>query len=216
MIAYLLDAAWRRPSVWESFRKAIRATGYDTTDWVRTVMYQNAFGFVATLNPSQLDVLEISGGNQWNRNFRFKSFHSTEYPGFDICSEALPRQFDLIIADQVFEHLKWPYRAGRNVWSMLKPGGHLVISTPFLVRVHRVPIDCSRWTPEGLSYLLQECGFNEKDIRAEAWGNRSCVKGNLNRWRKRGFFGSLKNEPDYPVMVWAFARKSDEMIAADK
>jgi SAM-dependent methyltransferase len=210
MVNYALDALWKRPALWESVRRTIRATGYDTTDWVRTVMYQNAFDFISTLRPETLDVLEISGGNQWTRNFRFRSYESTEFPGFDICSGAMPRQFDLIIADQVFEHLKWPFRAGRNVWQMLKPGGYFVISTPFLVRVHRVPIDCSRWTAEGLSYLLQECGFEEKDIRAESWGNRSCVKGNLNRWRKRGFFGSLTNEPDYPVMVWAFARKSTD------
>jgi SAM-dependent methyltransferase len=208
MMACLVDAAWRRPTVWEALRKAIRATGYDTTDWVRTVMYQRAFDFIATLSPERLDALEISAGNQWDRSFRFKSYESTEYPTFDICSDTLPRQFDLIIADQVFEHLKWPYRAGRNVWRMLRPGGYFVISTPFLVRVHRVPIDCSRWTADGLSYLLQECGFEAKDIQTEAWGNLSCVRSNLNRWRKRGFFGSLRNEADYPVMVWAFARKA--------
>ena|SRR5580704_12792834 len=72
-----------------------------------------------------------------------------------------------------------------------------------------VPINCSRWTAEGLGYLLQECGFEEKDIQVGSWGNRSCVKRNLRKWRKRGFFGSLKNEPDYPVMVWAFAKKSE-------
>jgi SAM-dependent methyltransferase len=208
-MAYLLDAAWRRPAVWEALRNAIRATGYDTTDWVRTVMYQKAFDFIATLEPERLDVLEISGGNQWTRALRFKSYESTEYPVFDICSETLPRQFDLIIADQVFEHLKWPLRAGRNVRKMLKPGGTFVISTPFLVRVHLGPIDCSRWTAEGLGYLLQECGFEEKGIQVGSWGNRSCVKRNLRKWRKRGFFGSLKNEPDYPVMVWAFAKKSE-------
>lgn len=207
IVTYLLDEAWKRPAVWESLREAIRSAGYDTTDWVRSVMYRKTFDFVQQLGPERLDVLEISGGNQWTRAFRFKSYQSTDYPDFDICSQTLPRQFDLIIADQVFEHLKWPYRAGKNVWTMLKPGGTFVISTPFLVRVHRVPIDCSRWTPDGLSYLLQECGFEADDIEAHAWGNRECVKGNLDRWRKRGFFGSLRNEPDYPVMVWAFARK---------
>lgn len=207
MTNVLLDALWKRPELWESARGAIRAAGYDTTDWVRTVMYRETFAFVAKLGPEKLDALEISGGNQWTRQFCFKSYESTEYPGFDICAETLPRQFDLIIADQVFEHLQWPYRAGRNVWRMLKPGGHFIIATPFLVRVHRAPIDCSRWTPDGLRYLLQECGFADEDIQADSWGNRSCLRGNLTRWRRRGFFGSLKNEPDYPVMVWAFARK---------
>ena len=148
--AALLDAIWQRPALWERLRGLLRRTGYDTTDWVRSAMYRDCFAFIQELGPETLDVLEISGGNQWTRDFAFKTYENTEYPGFDICAETLPRQFDLIIADQVFEHLPWPYRAGRNVWSMLKPGGHLVIATPFLVRIHRVPIDCSRWTPDGL------------------------------------------------------------------
>jgi len=209
-IAYLLDEAWKRPAIWESLRRAIRASGYDTTDWVRAVMYRETFRYIESLKPETLEVLEISGGNQWTRAFRFRRYESTEYPGFDICAETLPRQYDLIIADQVFEHLKWPYRAGRNVHAMLKPGGTFLISTPFLVRVHRVPIDCSRWTEEGLSCLLQECGFAADAVTTGSWGNRACLKGNLTHWRKRGFFGSLENEPDYPVMVWAFAKKAAE------
>lgn len=206
-VGYLLDEAWKRPALWEKLRGLIRATGYDTTDWVRAVLYREAFARIRAMGPERLDVLEISGGNQWTRDFRFRSYRSTEYPGFDICAETLPQQFDLIIADQVFEHLKWPYRAGRNVLAMLRPGGTFLISTPFLVRVHRVPIDCSRWTEQGLSYLLQECGFKAEDIETHSWGNRACLKGNLTKWRKRGFFGSLRNEPDYPIMVWAFAKK---------
>ena len=206
-IAYLIDAAYKRPALWERLRQTLRKAGYDTNDWVRTVMYREAFRHIEAMRPETLDVLEISGGNQWSRQFRFRSYEATQYPGFDICAETLPRQFDLIIADQVFEHLKWPYRAGRNVYTMLRPGGTFIISTPFLVRVHRVPIDCSRWTEEGLSYLMQECGFDAGDIETGSWGNRACLKGNLTRWRKRGYFGSLRNERDFPVMVWAFAKK---------
>lgn len=208
MMHLVLDALQKRPALREKVRTAVRHVGYDTTDWVRSVMYERSFEFIRALGPEKLNVLEISGGNQWTRAFNFKSYKSTDYPAFDICSEVLPREFDLIIADQVFEHLKWPLRAGRNVHSMLKPGGHLVLATPFLVRVHKVPIDCSRWTSDGLSYLLQECGFEASEIRANSWGNRRCLKANLKRWRKRGFFGSRANEENYPVMVWAFARKS--------
>ena len=208
MLSFVRHALREKPTLLEAGRRAVRRVGYDTTDWVRSVMYDRAFQFVRSLGPEKLDVLEISGGKQWTREFKFKTYESTDYPPFDICAQTLPRQFDLIIADQVFEHLKWPYRAGRNVHAMLRPGGHLIISTPFLVRVHKVPIDCSRWTADGLSYLLQECGFEASEIQTDSWGNRSCLKANLARWRKRGFFGSLANEENYPVMVWAFARKS--------
>jgi SAM-dependent methyltransferase len=195
----------------ESFRLRVKNTlakvGFDSTDWLRVVMYRQCFAFIQSIRPEALDTLEISGGPQWRRTFKFRSYTSTDFPEFDICAQVLDRQFDLIIADQVFEHLPWPMRAGRNVYAMLRPGGYFIIATPFLVRVHDVPIDCSRWTEQGLSYLLQECGFLEKDIKTYAWGNRKCLKANLFKWRRYGFYRSLANEPNFPVMVWAIAQK---------
>jgi SAM-dependent methyltransferase len=173
-------------------------------------MYERCFAFIRQLGPEKLDVLEISAGPLWVREFRFGSYTPTSYPDFDICAQALPRTFDLIIADQIFEHLEWPYRAGRNVHQMLRPGGYFVIATPFLLRVHKSPIDCSRWTEDGLSYLLQECGFAADRIKTGSWGNRACVTSNFRHWRKRGFTGSLANEPDFPVMVWAFAQRAPD------
>jgi SAM-dependent methyltransferase len=199
----------RRPRLKAAAKWILDGIGFDTTDWVRVVMYRRAFAFIGALGPENLDTLEISAGPQWRRQFRFRSYSEMNFPEFDICNDVLPRQFDLIIADQVFEHLRWPARAARNVHAMLKPGGHFIIATPFLVRVHEAPIDCSRWTVDGLSYFLQEAGFPAGGITSEGWGNRACLKANLTRWRKRGFFGSLKNEPEFPVMVWAFARKLD-------
>lgn len=204
----LTKAIRSRPEIKKRLKGVLDAIGYDTTDWVRVAMYRDCFAFIRSLQPEKLSALEISGGNQWKREFAFKSFDVTQYPGFDVCSEALDTKFDLIIADQVFEHLKWPLRAARNVHAMLKPGGHFIIATPFLVRLHASPIDCSRWTEQGLSCLLQEAGFAEENIRTNAWGNRACLNANLTRWRKRGF-GSLKNEANFPVMVWAFAQKPE-------
>lgn len=205
-----LVALRNRPELKDRLRKTLQAVGYETDDWVRVMMYRDAFAFIRERQPETLDTLEISGGVQWRREFTFKSYQTTEYPDFDICSEALPPNFDLIIADQIFEHLKWPMRAARNVYSMLRPGGYFIVATPFLLRVHASPIDCNRWTETGLSCLLQEAGFAEKDIVTKSWGNRRCVQANFKRWQKVGFLGSLKNEPNFPVMVWAYARKPVE------
>jgi hypothetical protein len=89
-----------------------QSSGFDTTDWLRVIMYRRCFSFIENIRPETLDVLEISGGSQWRRKFKFGSYTSTDFPEFDICAEVLDRQFDLIIADQVFEHLTWPMRAG--------------------------------------------------------------------------------------------------------
>lgn len=188
-------------------RSLLNKLGYDTTDWVRVVMYRECFSFIESLSPGTLDTLEIAAGPQWKRRFRFKSYTAADYPAFDICEDRLDRKFDLIIADQVFEHLKWPQRAGKNVFAMLKPGGTFIVTTPFLIRLHDSPIDCSRWTETGMSYLLQECGFEAQNIKTASWGNRACVRANFRRWPRYGWYKPLHNERDFPVTIWAFAKR---------
>jgi SAM-dependent methyltransferase len=194
----------------EKIKSILRRIGYDPTHWLRVVMYRTCFEFVRSLGPENLEVLEIGPGPTWQKAFNFKSYTPTQYPDFDICSHTLDRQFDLIIADQVLEHVEWPYRAGRNVFAMLRSGGYFVVTTPFLIRIHWGPQDCSRWTEIGLGHLLQECGFEADRVTTGSWGNRACVKANLNRWPMYGYgwLRPLVNEPAFPLQVWAFAQKA--------
>lgn len=180
---------------------------YDYRHWTRPVMYAQCTEILQSLSMEQMDALEISAGQYW-RTLNFKSFTEANYPEFDICEGMLDQQFDLIIADQVFEHLLWPYRAAKNIHALLRPGGYFLVTTPFLIRVHAIPHDCTRWTETGIKYFLAECGFDLEHIQTGSWGNRSCVKANFNKWARRGWFGSLRNEPDFPVVVWALARKA--------
>ena len=182
------------------------AVGYDHRLWARVVMYERCFALLRTLGPAQLDALEISAGPAW-RELGFRSFTTANYPDFDICKDVLARQFDVIIADQIFEHVLWPFRAAKNVLSMLNPNGYFLITVPFLVRIHREPHDCTRWTETGLKHFLAESGFPIEDIQTGAWGNRACVRANFRRWVRKGWLGSLRNEPDFPVAVWALARR---------
>lgn len=198
---------WGGPLSRERVRTSLKKVGYDTTDWIRVVMYRRCFEFIRALGAEKLHALEISGGPQWKREFNFASYSTTQYPDFDICTQTLDQTFDLIIADQVFEHLPDPASAAKNVYRMLRPGGHFVIATPFLVRLHAVPIDCSRWTEQGMSYLLQGAGFEGQKIKTDAWGNRACMKANLKSWKRYGWYRPLRNEANFPLMVWAFAQK---------
>src|SRR5882672_7036903 len=190
----------------QAIKKVLDVVHYDYGHWARTVMYRECFRLLRDLDPSKLDALEISAGKVW-KPLGFQSFTEANFPEFDVCSMTLPLRFDLIIADQVFEHLLWPYRAGRNVYKMLKPGGHCLITTPFLIRVHASPTDCSRWTEVGLRHLLAECGFPLDTITTGSWGNRSCVIANFKRWAPVTMFTSLRSEANFPVSVWALARK---------
>jgi len=193
------------------FREHIRPilsklSGTKEVHWCRVVMDQETRRMISQLNPQQLDVLEISGCD-WEF-MRFKSYEIAHYPDFDICTSVLEKKYDLIIAEQIFEHLLTPYKAAANVYSMLRKDGYFLVTTPFLIKYHGCPDDCTRWTETGIKYFLAEAGFPIDHIQTGSWGNRRCVKGNFRKWtRYRPWLHSLKNEPEFPVSVWALAQK---------
>lgn len=175
--------------------------------WARIEMDREAARTVKSLQPEKLKVLELSGG-KWGNQESFSEYKSVQYPDFDICESVLDEKFDLIIAEQVFEHLLWPYRAGKNVFEMLNPGGYFLITTPFMIRLHPSPEDCTRWTETGMKYFLVECGFSGAPIKTWSWGNRACALANFYKWVEYNpNVHSLQNEPDVPVVVWALAQK---------
>jgi SAM-dependent methyltransferase len=176
----------------------------------RVVLYQETERMIAPLPASTMDALEISG-DRWATH-GFRSYVSANYPEYDVCAGPLSNTFDIIIAEQVFEHLLWPHRAAKNVFSMLRPGGYFFLATPFLLRVHEIPFDCSRWTETGLKYLLADSGFRLENIKTGSWGNLAAVKRNLHRKNFPAYFrhiNSLENDKVFPVQVWALARKTD-------
>jgi SAM-dependent methyltransferase len=187
--------------------KGLMQAGASDEQWSRVIMNRRTQEMIGALNPQSLNVLEVSG-DAWATRMKFKSYKTVEYPDYDISESTLDTTFDLIIAEQVFEHLLWPYRSAKNVYAMLNPGGHFLITTPFLVRIHNHPTDCSRWTETGMKYFLAECGFSLDRIQTGSWGNRSCVRANFSRWWEyRRLFHSLRNEPAFPISVWALAQK---------
>jgi SAM-dependent methyltransferase len=183
--------------------------GYDKRDWARIALFEECDKFIKnTFDLNSSEVLAVSSGGHFG-DLGFKNCKVTTFPEFDICVDQLDQKFDLIVADQIFEHVKFPHRAGKNVYDMLKPGGWFLVATPFFIKIHPQPLDCCRWTPDGVKYLLMECGFSEDRILTNSWGNRFYIIEQLcvPWWPRRGFLGSLKNEKEYPVVVWAFAQK---------
>ncbi len=187
-------------------RKIGVAFGYRYDQWARVVCIEDWKRFLAALPVASLSALEISPGevSHW-RNAGFASYQAVQFPDFDITREVLPGCFDVIVAEHVFEHLRDPHAAARNVHSMLADQGVFLITTPFLIRVHGYPDDFTRWTPSGLHAFLQDCRFTAE---VKAWGNRRAVAENLRRWPAYGWGRSLRNEPDFPLVVWAYARKA--------
>lgn len=170
-------------------------------------MNQSCREWLQALPYTHFDALEIAG--RTFATFGFARYQTADYPAYDVCAGPLEQTFDLIIAEQVFEHLLYPYRAGRHVHDMLRPGGWFLISVPFLVKVHGYPIDCTRWTELGLKHFLHECGFPLASIKTASWGNRDCIVANFTKWVVyEPSLHDLTNEPDFPYHVWALAQRA--------
>lgn len=182
------------------------AVGFDKTHLTRAVAYRAIDDWLDRQCANRLDALEISAGWKW-RERQWGSFTEMNWPDHDICNDVLDRQFDIIIADNVWEHLPFPYRATRNVHAMLRPCGWFINITPFMIRRHDVPLDCSRWTEMGMRYLLEDIGFDKDSMISGSWGNASAVKENLVNWSRVGWRRRFPNDSRFPLTVWAMAQK---------
>lgn len=67
--------------------------------------------------------------------------------------------FDAVILFDVLEHLEHPERAIAEIFRVLKPGGTLLMNTPFMYPLHDEPRDFRRWTHHGHELLARNAGF---------------------------------------------------------
>lgn len=97
-----------------------------------------------------------------------------EHPNVDIVSDIhgltevfAPDSYDFVICTDVFEHIPRPWIAIRQLYAVLKPGGTLLLTTPFNFHLHgnEVVKDYGRLSADGLRLLLlEEAGFQEAVI----------------------------------------------------
>jgi SAM-dependent methyltransferase len=175
--------------------------------WQRIVLNRAVVAYLQTLPPSSCSAAEISGHS--HAQLPWRQYTALDYPAFDLCAPlTLAERYDVVICEQVLEHVVDPCAAAANLRGMCRAGGHVVVSTPFLVRVHELPEwgldDYWRFTPRGLRTLLERAGLEVSDVGT--WGNRRAVAANFDRWPAYRPWHSLRNERDLPLQVWAFAR----------
>ncbi len=68
---------------------------------------------------------------------------------------------DSAMATEVLEHCPEPVAVLREVLRVLRPGGTLFITVPFLWPLHDVPYDEYRYTPFAMERLFREAGFGD-------------------------------------------------------
>lgn len=67
--------------------------------------------------------------------------------------------FDSAFSSEVLEHVFNPDEILRELYRVLKPGGHLLLTCPFFWPEHEQPYDYARYSSFGLKHLMEKAGF---------------------------------------------------------
>ncbi len=118
-------------------------------------------------SPYKEDILEFADmyiGVDWKNSFHDQS----KVDIFANIGGYLPFRdayADTITCFQVMEHLPEPDIFLSECYRVLKSGGQLFVTVPFMWNVHEAPYDYFRYTRYGLEYLLKKNGFVDITIR---------------------------------------------------
>jgi len=80
-------------------------------------------------------------------------------PFIEQLPQTYPNYFETVIMVSVFEHVNNPYEVSDALYRIIKPGGYLFNSTPFLFPYHPSPEDNFRFSPLALKRIHEKSGF---------------------------------------------------------
>lgn len=75
--------------------------------------------------------------------------------------------FNTILCTQVLEHVPDPEVFLKKIHTVLKRGGYMILTVPFVGSLHEQPTDYYRFTKFSLSYLLKKTDYKIEYIKEE-------------------------------------------------
>lgn len=118
-------------------------------------------------------VLDVGSGPE-RLGAEFINIDIFPFPEVDVVADAKELPFpdssvDGAVSESLLEHATDPHRVVREMIRVLKPGGILYVSAPFIHPYHASPDDFSRWTLSGLASLFKDVEIIEKGVRSGPW-----------------------------------------------
>lgn len=119
--------------------------------------------------PKQSILVDLGAGQSdfgdLTRQFNLFAVDFYPYPGVSVVcdfKEKLPfsdRSADIVLLSNVLEHTREPNALLSECCRILKPGGLLLGSVPFMIQIHQRPYDFYRYTDTNLAYLFGKHHF---------------------------------------------------------
>ncbi len=81
--------------------------------------------------------------------------------------------FDSVISLNTLEHIYDAAAVLREMFRVVKPGGKVHVTVPFMFRIHGHPDDYFRATPSWWQETFSRAGFSELDLQPLVWGRAS-------------------------------------------
>ncbi len=97
-------------------------------------------------------------------NFEIAGYASTDVLGVGEKMPFLDASFDFVVSQVVLEHVKDPFSCASEMMRILKPGGELFCSAPFLQPRHGYPNHYYNMTREGLVNLFPGLSVLHADV----------------------------------------------------
>jgi len=161
-------------------------------------------------------ILMISEGNEHSIRNMFpvsSEFTPTSFPQTNIMklSKFKSNTYDVVVTDQVLEHVPNPFVAVSEIYRVLKKEG-ICISTSCSFNPIHDSVDYFRYTKDGFREIHS---IFKKILLLETWGNRQAI-GNYSlhgyksfdvRKRQNDLIMATSNDPVWPWSVWCVAKK---------
>jgi SAM-dependent methyltransferase len=128
----------------------------------------------ARLLPAKAEVLDVGAGRGDFKpifaNHSYLGLDIYPYPEIDLAVDLIElcpfkeESFDLVVLANVIEHI-YDYRAiMTQVANLLKPGGRILVTVPFLLKLHQEPVDYHRYTRYALAQLADDLGLQVETL----------------------------------------------------